>query len=204
MSGWAGWEVQELPAGKFARELAGVVLPPSRAERDMRREEAKDASARAAGNGMEEAGFIARMNGHALRDPLAEAAAGSFGRDRGALDDRKRAIEALRPLGLAHVVTGGQSGCILDANMGILEPAPDSAQRAEMDRQYQFERSQREADERTRYIGAVAAQLNERLRSRGLGRGVSSRSVVQRADDAERRRYEMACAEIGQRPVSYR
>ena len=109
----------------------------------------------------------------------------------------RAAIDALRPLGLADVITGGWSGTVLDANMGILEPVPDVAQRAEMDRRYEFERSEREAAECNRAVERYRQQLDERRRARGWDR------APQRGDDAERRRYERACAEIGE-PVSYR
>ncbi len=121
---------------------------------------------------------------------LAEAAAEPF-RDREALDDRKRAIELLKPRGLAHVVTGAWSGVVIDANLGVLEPEPDLAQRAAMDRAYESARSEREVAERNRAVERYRLRMDERFRARGLDRRTSSRSAVQRA-------------EVGQRPVSYR
>lgn len=165
MAETAGWIPNELPAGTLARRtLAEVALPPSPAERAAQREEARNSSAPPdTGSGADEANFIARMNGHAPRDRLAEAAAESPGRDRAELDDQKRAAEVLKPFGLAHVIRGGQSGVILDANIGAIEPVPDVAQRAAMDRDYEFQRSQREAAARTRAM----AGLRDSLRARG-------------------------------------
>jgi hypothetical protein len=149
-------------------------------------------------------GFIARMNGHPPQDPLAAAAIEPTGRDREASARRRAAVEILKRYDLADVITGSTSGCVFDPHLGILEPEPDLAQRAALDRQYEFERSQREADERNRYVRAAAARLEERRRARWPGSPRASSRPVQRADDAERRRYEQACDEIGQRPVSYR
>jgi hypothetical protein len=169
--GFAGWLPDELPASKHLRRtLAEVALPPSAAERAAAREEAERTSARDTGSGADEAGFIARMNAHPPRDPLADAAAEPF-RDREAAVRRRAAIAALRPLGLADVITGGQSGCVLDANMGILEPVEDQSARAAnaaADRRYEFERSQREADERNRIVARSKMELEERRRALGL------------------------------------
>ena len=100
---------------------------------------------------------------------LAGAAAEPF-RDREAAARRRAAIDVLRPLGLADVITGGQSGVIFDANMGMLEPVPDVAERAELDRIYEAERSERLAEEGRAIINRSRVQLEERLRARGLDR----------------------------------
>jgi hypothetical protein len=73
---------------------------------------------------------------------------------------------------------------------------PTSAVRGEasLERQYEFERSQREADERNRIVARSKVQLEERRRALGLD---SARVSYRSADDAERRRYEQACREIG-------
>ncbi len=122
-------------------------------------------------------------------------------RDRESAARRRAAIDVLRPLGLADVITGGQSGVILDANMGVLEPVPDVAQRAALDRTYEAERSERLAEEGRAIVNRARVQLQERLRARGLDRRESPRTA--RPDDAARRQYERACREIGAEPVSY-
>jgi hypothetical protein len=201
--GWAGWveEPPELPAGKFARSVAEVALPQSRAERQQAEGEARAGRDSPAADSDAAVAFMARVNGTSPRSsPLAQAVAEPF-RDREALDDRRRAIEALKPLGLAHVIVGGQSGCVLDANMGILEPLQDERARAAMDRQYEFERSARAADERNRIVARSRVQLEERLRARGLTRREPHRAGP---DDAAKRQYQRACEEIGVTPVSYR
>ena len=144
--GWAGWE---LPASEHLRTVGEILsAPPTPEERRAERREqaeaeAKRASALDAADNAAAAGFMARLNGHEPRDPLAAAAAGEPFRDREADARRRAAIDVLRPLGLADVITGGWSGVVFDANMGILEPVPDVAQRAELDRRYEFERSER-------------------------------------------------------------
>ena len=95
----------------------------------------------------------------------------------------------LRPLGLADVITGGQSGVIFDANMGILEPVPDVAERAELDRSTRPSRSERMAEEGRAIVNRARVQLEERLRARGL-----DRREPHRTDDAARRQYERAAA----------
>jgi hypothetical protein len=198
--GWAGWvEDHELPAAAAARTIGEILQAPPTPEerRALRREQAEQEQRRAAALDAAEAsatqGFIARMNGHAPRDVLAEAAVEPF-RDREAAARRRAAIEALRPLGLADVITGGQSGVILDANMGVLEPVPDMAQRAEMDRTYESGRSERRAAEGRAIVNRARVQLEERRRAQ---------RESHRSDDAARRQYVEACAEIGE-PVSYR
>jgi hypothetical protein len=111
---------------------------------------------------------MGRVNGTPPRDVLAEAAAGEPFRDREAAARRRAAIDALRPLGLADVITGGQSGVVFDANMGILEPEPDVAQRAALDRQYVFERAERQAEERREAVNRARGELLARRRTRGL------------------------------------
>ena len=203
--GWAGWvEDHELPAGRHLRTVAEIVsAPPSPEERRaLQREqaeaEAKRASAADTADNAAAAAFMARVNGTPPRDVLAEAAVEPF-RDREAAARRRAAIDVLRPLGLADVITGGQSGVIFDANMGILEPVPDVAERAELDRMYEAGRSARMAEEGRAIVNRARVQLEERLRARGL-----DRREPHRTDDAARRQYERACREIGTTPVSYR
>ena len=178
--GWAAWE---LPASEHLRTVGEILAAPeSPEERRARRRveaeaEARRASALDAADNTAAAGFMARLNGHAARDPLAAATAGEPFRDREAAVRRRAAIDALRPLGLADVITGGSSGAVLDANMGILEPMQDEAQRAELDRRYAFARSEREAEEGRAIVNRSRAQLAERYRALGL---------------AERRRSEPA------------
>ena len=160
--------------------------------------EAKRASAADTADNAAALQFMARVNGTPPRNPL--AAAEPAGRDREAAARRRAAIDVLKPHGLQDVITG-QPGAvpILDANMGILEPVPDVAERAELDRRYAFERSEREAEERRAIVNRARVQLQERLRARGL-----DRRETPTADDAARRQYERACREIGAEPVSYR
>jgi hypothetical protein len=199
-AGWAGWvEAHELPVSAHLRSLGEILSAPPTAEerRAQRREQAEQEQRRAAVLDAADAsatqGFIARMNGHAPRDPLAEAAAEPFG-GRDASRRRRAAIDVLRPLGLADVITGGQSGVILDANMGVLEPVPDVAQRAGLDRQYEAERSERLAEEGRAIVNRSRVQLQARRRAAGLdGPRVSHRSAVPDAEAV----YRRACAEIG-------
>jgi hypothetical protein len=198
--GWAGWvEDHELPASRQLRSVAEIVsAPPTPAERRAERREqaeaeARRASAQDAADSAAAAQFMARTNGTPPRDQLAGAAAEPF-RDREAAARRRAAIDVLRPLGLADVITGGQSGVIFDANMGVLEPPQDEPARAAMDRQYEFERSQREADARNRLVARAKVQLGERRRALGLDSPrVPYRSAVPDAETV----YRRACAEIG-------
>jgi hypothetical protein len=201
--GWAGWvEAHELPASAHLRSVTEILSAPESPEerRARRREEAeaeaRRADARDAADASATQGFIARMNGHAMQDPLAAAASEPF-RDHEAAARRRAAVEILKRHDLADVITGGASGCVIDPHLGIVEPAPDLAQRAAMDHQYAFERSQREADERNRIIARSKVQLGERRRALGLGSPrVSHRSAVQDAEAV----YRRACAEIGCAP----
>ena len=127
--GWAAWE---LPASEHLRTVAEILSAPPAPEerRALRREqaeaEAKRASAADTADNAAAAGFMARLNGHAPRDPLAVAAAGEPFRDREAArpaPGRDRRAAAAGPGGRDHGRRG--SGVILDANMGILEPVPD-------------------------------------------------------------------------------
>lgn len=203
-----GWIVPgELPVGAHLRSLTEILnQPPSPEERRALRREAAEAEARRAqaqdtADDVAARGFMDRLNGRPSRDAadvLAEAAHDPF-RDTEALTRRRAAIDALKPLGLDDVITGGQSGCVLDTNLGILEPVEDRparSARAAMDRQYEFERSQREAEERNRFIARVKAQLDGRLRARGLAPRVSHRSAGPDAETV----YRRACAEIGCAP----
>jgi hypothetical protein len=169
-----------------ALRTVGEILsaPPTPEERRaLRREaveaEARPASAQDAADTAATQGFIARMNGHAPRDVLADAAGGD-GLDREQHSRRRAAVEILKRYDLADVITGGASGCVIDPHLGILEPVPDVAQRGAMDRQYEFERSQREADERNRFIARAKVQLDARRRALGLDSPrLSHRSAVQ-------------------------
>jgi hypothetical protein len=171
ITGWV--EAHELPASEHLRTVAEILsAPPSPEERRAERREQAEAEARRASaadtaDNAAAAAFMARVNGTPPRNPL--AAAEPPGRDREAAARRRAAIDVLKPHGLQDVITG-QPGAvpILDFNMGIIESAPDLAQRAAMDRQYECERSQREADVRNRYVRAAAAQLAERYRALGL------------------------------------
>jgi hypothetical protein len=201
MTETAGWVLDELPVSEHLRTVAEILnAPPTAAERRQLRREQAEAQAghdSPAADAAAAAAFRARINGTPPRDVLGEAAVEPF-RDREAAGRRRAAIDALRPLGLADVITGGQSGVVIDANMGILEPVPDVAARDAMDRQYEFERSRREADERNRIVAQSKVQLGERRRALGL----DSPRVSHRSADpgVERRRYEQACREIGCAP----
>jgi hypothetical protein len=156
-----GWIPGELPVSAHLRTLTEILnQPPTAAERrQLQREQDEQdelaGSVHDAEDGAHSQRFVARVNGHpghSAADVLASAEAEPV-RDTEALARRRAALDVLKPLGLGDVITGGQSGCVLDANLGILEPVEDrSAQsaRAAMDRQYAFERSAREAGERTR------------------------------------------------------
>lgn len=179
-TGWSGVP-DELPASEHLRSVAEILsAPPStREQRDAERREQREAEARrdrvadAADRAAADA-FMMRFNGRERTDPLADARREPF-RDTEALTRRRAAINVLKQHGLADVITGGQSGVIFDPNIGVLEPVLDErarSARASMDRQYEFERSQRDAEERSRFIGG----LRDSLRARGLWRQ-SSRSA---------------------------
>ena len=85
---------------------------------------------------------------------------------REAASRRRAAIEVLKPLGLADVITGGASGAVLDVNLGILEPAPDVAQRARMDYEYEAARAEVAASSRRRAVDRYRERLDERYRAR--------------------------------------
>jgi hypothetical protein len=118
--------------------------------------------------------FRARVNGTSPRNVLAS---GGEGPDREQHDRRRAAARILREHGLADVL-GVPSGTVLDVNMGTLEAPVDERARAEMDRQYEFERSAREAEARTRAITAMAARLDERRRAAGLDGSRESRRAA--------------------------
>jgi hypothetical protein len=201
--GFAGWIPDELPASKHLRSVQEILTaPPTAAERrQLQREQAEagDQAARAQdlADGAAAQGWVARMRGEPPRS-AAEVLAGSRDElDREQHDRRRAAARILREHGLADVL-GVPSGVVLDANMGILEPVEDQSARAAnaaADRRYEFERGQREADERNRIVARSKVQLEERRRALGLD---SARVSYRSADPgAERRRYEQACREIG-------
>jgi hypothetical protein len=200
-----GWVGDELPVSAHLRTVAEILNQPPLPEerRALRREAAEAEAGRAQAQDFADSvaarGFMDRLNGRPGRgaaDVLAEAGRDPF-RDTEALARRRAAIDALKPLGLDDVITGGQSGCVLDANLGILEPVEDRSARsarAAMDRTYELERSQREADARTRFVARAKVQLDERRRALGLDSPrVSYRSAVPDAETV----YRRACAEIG-------
>jgi hypothetical protein len=210
--GWAGWpEAHELPVSEHLRTVAEVLASPPTPEerRQAKREQAEAAERREelrdVADSVAAAAFRAQVNGRAPRgvaDVLAGAAAGDA-LDREEHDRRRAAVRILRQHGLEDVL-GVPSGTVWDANMGELAPEPDPAERARLNLAYEIGRSEREVAARNRAVEQYRQHLDERTRARGWDRRVSSRSMVQPADDAERRRYERACAEIGERPVSYR
>jgi hypothetical protein len=166
----AGWE---LPAGEHLRGVAEILaagpgpeerhrLRQAEAAAEAKRTEAKDA-VRDAADSADAMVFVARVNGMVAHNPLAAADAP---RDREAASRRRQAIEVLKPLGLADVVTGGNSGAVLDVNLGILEPAPDLAQRARMDYEYEAARAEVEASSRRRAVDRYRERLDERYRAR--------------------------------------
>lgn len=172
--GWAGWE---LPASEHLRTVTEILTAPETAEerRQTRREEAaaeaKRASAQDSADNAAAAGFMARLNGHALQDPLAAAAVEPPGRDREAAARRRAAIDLLKPHGLQDVITGQPGSLvILDANIGILEAPPDESARAELDRRYELQRSEREREDRCRAVDGYRVSLDERRRAAGLDR----------------------------------
>ena len=167
----AGWE--PLPAGEQARTVAEILaagpgpeerhrLRQAEAAAEAKRTEAKDA-VRDAADSADAMVFVARVNGMVAHNPLAAADAP---RDREAASRRRAAIEVLRPLGLQDVITGGASGAVLDVNLGILEPAPDVAQRARMDYEYEAARAEVEASSRRRAVDRYRERLDERYRAR--------------------------------------
>lgn len=209
-----GWltAAEDVPASQHLRSVTAILAegPTSREERDAeRRAQAGAEAARGRAQDAEDiaatAAFRARVNGTPPRNVLAEAAAEPF-RDREAAGRRRAAIEVLRQHGLADVITGGSSGCVMDANMGVLEPVCDQRARDAMDRQYEFERSEREAEARTRAVNGFRAQLDERLRARGLAPLGASRRPP--GGETPEEAYRRACAEIGQpvggQKLSYR
>jgi hypothetical protein len=214
-TGWAGWlEPREMPAGAAARSISEILAAgPTAAERaQIRREaaeeEAKRAEVRDVADAMATAAFRAQVNGRTVPG-VADVLAGAAGRDaldREEHDRRRAAVRVLREHGLEDVL-GVATGFVQDANLGLLSPADDArsrAARADMDRQYAFARSEREAEERRAVVNRSRVQLEERRRAAGLANParVSARSAV--PDDGDYRRYEQACREIGERPVSFR
>ena len=166
---WAGWE---LPGSEHLRTVAEILQAPASPEerRQVRREEAaaeaRRAEVRDVSDATDAAAFMAKVNGSAaVSNPLEAASAEPF-RDREAASRRRAAIEVLRPLGLQDVITGGASGAVLDVNLGILEPAPDVAQRARMDYEYEAARAEVEASSRRRAVDRYRERLDERYRAR--------------------------------------
>ena len=201
--GWAAWE---LPASAHLRSVSEILLaPPSPEERRaLRREqaeaEAKRASAADTADNAAAAAFMGRVTATPPRDVLAEAAAGEPFRDREAAARRRAAIDVLRPLGLADVITGGQSRCRLRRQYGHPRAGAGcgAAGRA-----------------RPQYVAGGQPGWPRRAGRSSTGHGRSCRSGAgpwgwtgghraPRPDDAARRQYERACREIGAEPVSYR
>jgi len=161
------WAVWELPAGEHLRTISQILQAPPSAEerreakRDKAAEDEDKASELAWSTGADARAFMRAVNGAPAYNPLALAAAEPF-RDRDALSRRRAAIDILRKHGLEDVVTGGTSGCVIDPNMGVLEPEPDTAQRDGLDRRYELQRSARQAEWRTREVDRYRQQLDER------------------------------------------
>ena len=170
--GWAGWvEAHELPAAEHLRTAAEILRRPRRQRSGVRcgvkrRKRRRNAAARDAADIAAAAAFLARINGTPPRDVLAEAAA-EPSRDREATARRRAAIDVLRALGLQDLITGGQSGVVFDANMGVLEPVRDVAERAALDRRYVAERSERLAEQGRTIVNRSRVQLAERRRAGG-------------------------------------
>jgi len=166
--GWAAWE---LPASEHLRTVAEVLragpTPEERARLKLEDDEKKAERSRVqdAVFADDTVAFRARINGTPAHTPLASAAAEPF-RDREAAARRRAAIEILKAHDLADVITGGASGCVLDPNVGILEPVRDEAQRAELDRAYESGRAEREAEWGRREVNRYRAQLAERWAAR--------------------------------------
>ena len=151
---WAVWEL-----------VKEAVSSPEERREDRQAafaQKVKDAVAENDKKAGSEAEFMARLNGHAGRDPLAEAAA-EPARDRHEVARKRAATDILRRYGLQDVIQGVPAA-FWDANMGILESPPDEAQRAEMDRRYEFERSERRAEERRRAVDGYRERLDARFR----------------------------------------
>ena len=174
-----GWlTAEEMPASQHLRSVAAILAeqPTTREERDAERaERAEDDERRAriqdTADTVAAVNFMRSVRGEAPKtaaDVLAEAGRDPVGRQDG--HRRRAAIEILKVHGLADVITGGDSGCVIDVNMGVLEPVGDERARAEMDRRYAFERSEREAEQRTREVNRYRAALDAKLLARGLGR----------------------------------
>jgi hypothetical protein len=151
---WAVWEL-----------VKEAVSSPEERREDRQAAAAKKAKEAVAKNeelAGSEAAFMARVNGHAARNPLAEASAEPV-RDRHEAARKRAAADILRQYGLQDVIQGVPAA-FWDANMGILESPPDEAQRAEMDRRYEFERSERRAEERRRAVDGYRERLDARFR----------------------------------------
>jgi hypothetical protein len=132
-----GWVPDELPVSAHLRTVAEILnQPPSPEERRALRREAAEAEARRAqaqdfADSVAARGFMDRLNGRPGRgaaDVL--AAAGRDGFERENAGRRRAAIEAMKPLGLADVITGGQSGVIFDRNVGVIEAPRDESAHA--------------------------------------------------------------------------
>ena len=162
-----GWE---LPAGGQARTVAEILQAPASPEerRQLRREEAAAEERRAEvadiADAADTVAFRALVNGTPPRDVLAGALAEPF-RDREESARRRRARDILREHGLADVL-GASSGAVFDPHLGILEPAPDVAQRARMDYEYEAARAEVEASSRRRAVDRYRERLDERYRAR--------------------------------------
>ena len=162
-----GWE---LPGGERARSIGEILAagPSAEERRQLRREaaadEARRAEARDAADVMDTVAFRRLLNGAPAHNPLAEAAAEPF-RDREESARRRRARDILREHGLADVL-GASSGAVFDPHLGILEPAPDVAQRARMDYEYEAARAEVAASSRRRAVDRYRERLDERYRAR--------------------------------------
>lgn len=181
--GAVGWWPEELPAAQHARSITEILnAPSSRADRDQLRLEreaeadrrARAADAAAAADNMR---FAAMAAGRPAVDPLAAARSDIPFRDQQTAIRRRSAIEVLRSHGLEDVITGGDSGCIFDPNLGLLEPQRDTAERDRMNFEYESGRSERESSANTAYVNRSRARLDERLRAAGMqSPGMSQRS----------------------------
>lgn len=197
-----GWvESHEMPASRELRSLADILAaPPStREQRDIERAERVEAEERSGraqlhADAVETEMFLHRLRGTTPKSVLDQALHEPF-RDNQAAIRRRAAIDALRPLGLSDVITGGfDSGVILDANVGVVEPVRDERAVAQMNQDYEFERSQRAAEERTRAVAQFKTKLDERWRARGLSSPRASHRAATSNSGRERPSYRSAAA----------
>ena len=128
------------------------------AERKAQRDRARDAA-----SGAETQAWLMRLRGEqppGVDEVLGRPDAALPG--AGEQDRRRRAREILRSYGLEDVITGGQSGVILDANIGVLEPVRDVAQRSAGDPGPEVRRSLEQLEGNRRWMADFVERSAQR------------------------------------------